>query len=90
MTREAFEQLRGKSVEFLVRNIYLPDPVTVLSELHGEEMLTGTVIDLSDDARNEEAAFLVVQVKHLQCIVAAEHAKPPVDAVKPPVDGGES
>ena len=84
MTREAFEQLRGTSVKFRVRDIYLPDPTAVLSELHDDEELTGTVIDLSDDSRDELTAFLVVQVARLRepCIVAVQRIQPPK-----PVDG---
>ena len=63
MTREAYEQLKGRSVEFLVRDIYLPDPAAILSELHDGDTLKGIVVDLSDDARDENAAFLVVEVK---------------------------
>jgi len=74
MTLEDFKQLKGTSVKFFVRDIYLPDPSAVLSELHVDATLTGTVVDLSDDARDERAAFVVVQVDHLSepCIVAAE------------------
>jgi hypothetical protein len=87
MTLEDFEQYRGKSVTFSVQDIYLPDPTAVLAELHGNDTLTGTVIDLSDDARDERTAFLVVEVEHIQgpCIVAIER-----DRLRSLVDGGES
>lgn len=78
MTREAFEQLKGTPVQFRVKDIYLPDPMLVLSQLHDEQKLTGTVVDLSDDARDESAAFVVVEVEGLRepCIVAAELVRP--------------
>jgi hypothetical protein len=77
MTRADYEQLKGSTVEFFVRDIYLPDPAAILSELHDEETLTGKVVDLSDDARDETAAFVVVEVGRLRepCIVSAERVE---------------
>ena len=79
MTRDDYEKLKGTTVQFSVRDIYLPDPAAVLSELHDNDKLTGIVVDLSDDARDERAAFLVVEVEGLRepCIVAAEAAEDP-------------
>lgn len=79
MTREDYEKRKGTTVQFFVRDIYLPDPAAVLSELHDNDKLTGVVVDLSDDARDERAAFFVVEVKGLRepCIVAAEAASDP-------------
>jgi hypothetical protein len=79
MTREAYQQLRGQSVTFCVRDIYLPDPSAILSELHDGEILTGRVVDLSDDARDERSAFVVVEVEGLRqpCIVAIERLRNP-------------
>ena len=84
MTLEAFKQLKGTSVQFRVRDIYLPEPSVVLSELHADNELTGTVVDLSDDARDGGAAFVVVEVAGLRepCIVAVKNTHPPG-----PVDG---
>lgn len=74
MTRDAYQQLKGQSVRFHVRDIYLPDPSVILSELHDGDTLTGRVVDLSDDARNERSAFVVVEVRGLRqpCIVAID------------------
>lgn len=78
MSRNAYEQLRRQSVDFRVRDIYLPEPAAILSELHEDDTLTGVVVDLSDDARDERAAFVVVYVESLRepCIVPAELVKP--------------
>jgi hypothetical protein len=77
MRREAYEQLKQQSVEFLVRDIYLPLPAAILAELHENQKLTGVVADLSDDARDERAAFVVVEVAGLRvpCIVPAERVR---------------
>ncbi len=78
MTRQSFEHYRGQPVAFFVRDIYLPDPAAILAELHNNDRLTGRVLDLSDDARDEGSAFLVVEVDGLRdpCIVAAVAAEP--------------
>ena len=78
MTHADYEQLRRRTVKFLVRDIYLPNPAAILSELHERETLTGIVVDLSDDARDERAAFLVIAVEGLRepCIVAADQVQP--------------
>ena len=78
MTRDAYEHLKQTSVKFRVRDIYLPQPASILSKLHEDEELTGVVVDLSDDARDERAAFVVVQSDRLRepCIVPAELVSP--------------
>jgi hypothetical protein len=79
MTRQSFEHYRGEPVEFFVRDIYLPDPAAILAELHDGDRLKGKVLDLSDDARDDGSAFLVVEVEGLRdpCIVAVERIQPP-------------
>jgi hypothetical protein len=86
MTREAYQQLRGQSVKFRVSDIYLPDPSAILSELHDGEILTGRVVDLSDDARDERSAFVVVEVTGLRkpCIVAIERLCSPLPVTEAP------
>ena len=73
MTREHYDHYKGQLVKFSVQSIYLPDPTAVLSELHAKQELRGVVLDLSDDARDQEAAFVVVDVQGLDepCIVPA-------------------
>ena len=87
MTRDSFEQLKRQSVEFLVRDVYLPLPAAILAELHDADTLTGVVADLSDDARDERTAFVVVEVAGLRfpCIVPAERVRviPPAGETTP-------
>jgi hypothetical protein len=77
MTREHYDHYKGQLVKFSIQNIYLPNPTAVLSELHAKQELTGVVLDLSDDARDQEAAFVVVLVKGLDqpCIVPADNVE---------------
>jgi hypothetical protein len=77
MTRD-YENLKGRPVKFFVRDIYLPDPTAILSELHDGDKLDGIVVDLSDDARDETAVFAVIKVPSLRdlCIVSVEKISP--------------
>ena len=74
MADPAQETWRGRHVEFLIRDIHLPQPAEVLLELHGDEALAGEVIDLSDNAQ-AGGAFVVVRCERLRrpCVLALEH-----------------
>jgi len=63
--------LTGHSVRFRVRDVYMPEPVSVLEELHAREVLEGTVVDVSDGG-SENDTFVLVSVNGLRhpCIVA--------------------
>jgi hypothetical protein len=55
--------LRGQSVEFAVRDIAYPDPGAVLMRLHGDELLSGRVIDVS---QGPSEMHVVVEVRGLE------------------------
>ena len=44
--------------------MYAPDPAQILMELHGDDVLQGRVIDLSDSGFQQDA-FVVVEVEGL-------------------------
>lgn len=54
-------ELRNRWVHFRISDVYLPDPRQLLVELHGNDVLEGRVIDLSDSGLETEA-FAVVEV----------------------------
>jgi hypothetical protein len=54
-------ELRNRWVSFRIRDVYIPDSQTLLMELHGDDILQGKTIDLSDSGTEEEA-FVVVEV----------------------------
>jgi hypothetical protein len=56
--------LMGRWVSFAVRDIYLPAPEAVLMELHGHDVLSGEIVDVSDSGA-ERAAFVVVRIERL-------------------------
>jgi hypothetical protein len=51
--------LRNQRVQFKIRDIYHPDPTKVLMDLHGDDFLTGTVVDLSDSGLLKDAFALI-------------------------------
>jgi hypothetical protein len=55
-------ELRDRWVHFRIRDVYHPDPAQVLIDLHGNDVLLGKVIDLSDSGMQAEA-FVVVEIE---------------------------
>jgi hypothetical protein len=54
--------VKDQIVQFRIRDVYHPDPNQVLLDLHGDELLTGKVVELSDSGMQREA-FVVVEVE---------------------------
>jgi hypothetical protein len=57
--------LRDQWVHFKVLDAYHPEPTKVLLDLHGNDILLGKVIDLSDSGMQKDA-FLVVKVEAIE------------------------
>lgn len=57
-------ELHNRQVRFRVRDVHIPDPQKLLMELHGDDLLQGKAIDLSDDGVRKEA-FAVIEVAGL-------------------------
>jgi hypothetical protein len=51
---------KSRWVRFRIVDIYIPDPLKILMNLHGRDFLQGQVIDLSD---NGSEVFMVVAVE---------------------------
>ena len=58
-------ELKGRSVQFAIRDIYFPRPEVVLHELHGGDLISGEIVDVSDSGE-DQAAFVVVKVEGLE------------------------
>jgi hypothetical protein len=58
-------KLKNQWVSFRILDVYIPDPVKILMNLHGGDILQGKVIDLSDNGTEKEA-FLVVEVEGIE------------------------
>ena len=71
---DAAQELRHKKVRFLVGDVYVPEPAQVLIEIHGRDLLQGTVIDFSDFGTDKNA-FAVVAVDGLVQPVVVPVAK---------------
>ena len=74
MVTAADKKLKGRVVRFLVKDVYLPEPTSILHELHDDEELKGKVLDLSDSAYVEGSPFVVVKVARLRrpCVVSVD------------------
>ena len=66
-------ELRNHWVHFKIRDVFIPDPQTLLNQLHGDDLLRGKVVDLSDSGIEKEA-FAVVEVEGIKqpVIIAAD------------------
>ena len=58
-------ELKGRWVQFAIRDIYFPGPDVVLHELHGGDLLSGQIVDVSDSGADPHA-FVVVKVEGLE------------------------
>ena len=69
----AHNTLKGRYVQFRIRDIHLPQLCEALDELYGAEIVEGRVVDVSDGGR-EGSAFVVIEVAGLRqpCILAVE------------------
>jgi hypothetical protein len=57
-------EIRNRQVRFKVRDIHIPDPQDILMELHGDDLLQGKAVDLSDNG-TQDATFVVIEVAGL-------------------------
>jgi hypothetical protein len=55
---------RNQRVRFKIRDVYHPDPMKLLCDLHVEDVIAGIVIDTTDSGRQVNA-FVVVEVEGL-------------------------
>ena len=54
--------LIDRVVHFRICDVYLPEPVAVLQELYGEQLLQGKVLDVTDSGQ-PDGSFVVVHVE---------------------------
>jgi hypothetical protein len=53
---------RNQRVRFKIRDVYYPDPMKILLDLHGEDSLAGMVVDITDSGMQVDA-FVVIEVE---------------------------
>ena len=56
--------MRNRLVHFKIGDVYFPDPAKLLRDLHGEDLLQGKVIEVSDSG-GADGKFVVVEVEGL-------------------------
>jgi len=55
----------NQRVHFIIRDVYHPDAIKILTDLHGDDLLTGKILDLSDRG-TQKNAFVVVEVEGIE------------------------
>ena len=60
--------LLNQFVRFKISDIYLPDPLVVLTKLHGDDMLQGRVVEISDGGVRPER-YAVIDVPELEQMI---------------------
>jgi hypothetical protein len=66
--RKCLVDLKNQIVRIKIRDVYLPDPLIILNLLHGEDFLSGKVIDISQSS-SQASAFAVIEVKELDQMI---------------------
>jgi hypothetical protein len=66
-------ELKDRWVHFQARDVYYPEPATVLTELHGEDLFQGVVVDVTDGGENGRYAVVEVEGVKQPLIVAVRH-----------------
>jgi hypothetical protein len=66
--------LIGRKVAFAVKDVYFPAPAAVLGRLHGNDVISGQIVDVSDSGRQHEA-FAVVRVDGMEAPVVIAMAR---------------
>jgi hypothetical protein len=59
---------REQWVRFKLCDVYHPDPTQILLDLHGNDLLVGKVVDVSDSGSQKEA-FVIVQVDGIEVLI---------------------
>ena len=54
--------LKDQWVNFRIRDVYMPEPEELLKELHGDDVLQGRVVALSDNQMHD-GCFAVIEVQ---------------------------
>jgi len=58
-------EMKGRWVEFAIKDIYYPTPEVVLAALHGDDLMAGQIVDVSDGGCNG-TRYAVVRVETLE------------------------
>ena len=66
--------LRNRWVHFRICDVYIPEPKELSIALHGDDVLQGKVVDLSDSG-TQELSYAVVEVEGVEqpVIVPVKH-----------------
>jgi hypothetical protein len=57
--------LKDQWVNFRIRDVYIPEPQKLLTELHGNDILQGRVVAFSDNEMHD-GCFVVLEVEGIR------------------------
>ena len=58
-------ELRNRWVHFRIRDVYIPNPEKLLSDLYGDDLLQGKVVDVTDSG-HAGGVFVVVTLEGVE------------------------
>lgn len=68
MATEEFNFLVNRFVRFKVNDVTIPDPQAVVTELYGDDIVQGKVVDITKSGRDEKT-FIVVKVEAMKDVL---------------------
>jgi hypothetical protein len=74
----------NQRVHFKIRDVYYPDPIKILTDLHGDDLLTGKILDLSDSGMQKDV-FAVIEVEAIQDLLVV-----PIERILGALDGNSN
>jgi len=72
-TAGASVELKDRWIHFLARDVYYPELAAVLTQLHGDDLFQGLVVDVTDDGGNGRYAVVEVEGVKQPIVVAVHH-----------------
>jgi hypothetical protein len=57
--------MNDRWVHFRIRDVFHPEPAALLDQLHGDDILQGRVIDMTQSS-TDDRAYVVVEVPDLE------------------------
>ena len=74
-------ELKGRRVAFAIRDIYIPTPDVILADLHGDDVIAGEIVEVSNGG-GDAAAYVVIRVDALTQLVVVPVARIRADAAE--------
>ena len=74
LTSQRSQALKNRRVHFRIRDIYHPDPTSMLLALHGDDVIQGEVVAITDSGERD-GVYAVVKADDLEQPVVVHLAR---------------